>query len=168
MFLPVEPQQRLMCEGIVEKIAREEGLTVLGWRDTPVNGDAIGRQARATQPYIEQVFLRGAAGDDAGSTGAETVRRPPARGSRSRGADIREKTFFYVPSMSSRTIVYKGLLLAPQIAEFYKELSDPGHAQLAVHGAPAFFDQHISRPGSWRIRIDTSATTARSTRCAAT
>ena len=57
MFLPVEPQQRLICEGIVERIAREEGLTVLGWRDTPVNSDAIGRQARATQPYIEQVFL---------------------------------------------------------------------------------------------------------------
>ena len=43
MFLPVEPQQRLICEGIVERIAREEGLTVLGWRDTPVDGDAIGR-----------------------------------------------------------------------------------------------------------------------------
>ena len=43
MFLPVEPQQRLMCEGIVERIAREEGLTVLGWRDTPIDGDAIGR-----------------------------------------------------------------------------------------------------------------------------
>src|SRR5579862_1393317 len=59
MFLPVEPQQRLICEGIVERIAREEGLKVLGWRDTPVGGDAIGRTARATQPYIEQVFVRG-------------------------------------------------------------------------------------------------------------
>src|SRR3984957_2683344 len=62
MFLPVEKQQRLICEGIVEKIAREHGLTVLGWRDTPLDGDSIGREARATQPYIEQVFLRGAAG----------------------------------------------------------------------------------------------------------
>src|ERR1700735_4086625 len=43
MFLPVEPQQRLLCEGIVERIAQEEGLTVLGWRDTPLNGDSIGR-----------------------------------------------------------------------------------------------------------------------------
>ena len=60
MFLPVEPQQRLICEGIVERIAREEGLTVLGWRDTPIDSDAIGRTARATQPYIEQIFLRGA------------------------------------------------------------------------------------------------------------
>ena len=58
MFLPVEHQQRLQCEGIVERIAGEEGLSVLGWRDTPLHGDAIGRQARATQPYIEQVFIR--------------------------------------------------------------------------------------------------------------
>src|SRR5271154_5986106 len=62
LFLPVEPQQRLICEGIVERIAREEGLTVLGWRDTPIDSDAIGRTARATQPYIEQVFLRGEPG----------------------------------------------------------------------------------------------------------
>ncbi|MGH9592495.1 MAG: glutamate synthase subunit alpha, partial [Bryobacteraceae bacterium] len=61
IFLPVGPKQRLMCEGIIERIAREEGLTVLGWRDTPVHVDAIGRTARATQPYIEQVFIRGAA-----------------------------------------------------------------------------------------------------------
>src|SRR6185437_1481987 len=57
VFLPVEPQQRLICEGIVERVAQEEGLSVLGWRDTPINSDAIGRQARASQPYIEQVFL---------------------------------------------------------------------------------------------------------------
>src|ERR1700689_5130565 len=57
MFLPVEPAQRLLCEGIVERIASEEGLSVLGWRDTPLHGDAIGRQAAATQPYIEQVFI---------------------------------------------------------------------------------------------------------------
>src|SRR6202046_2874673 len=57
MFLPVEPRERLLCEGAVERIARDEGLEVLGWRDTPVDSDAIGRQARATQPYIEQIFL---------------------------------------------------------------------------------------------------------------
>jgi glutamate synthase (NADPH) large chain len=64
MFLPVENAQRLLCEGIVERIAREEGLTVLGWRDTPLHGDAIGRQARATQPYIEQIFLQKGEGPD--------------------------------------------------------------------------------------------------------
>jgi glutamate synthase (NADPH) large chain len=57
VFLPVEPSNRLLAEGILERIAREEGLTVLGWRDTPVNADAIGRIARASQPYIEQIFI---------------------------------------------------------------------------------------------------------------
>jgi glutamate synthase (NADPH/NADH) large chain len=57
MFLPVDREARLLCEGIVERVAREAGLTVLGWRDTPVHGDAIGREARAKQPYIEQVFF---------------------------------------------------------------------------------------------------------------
>src|SRR5580704_9403480 len=125
MFLPVEKQQRLICEGIVEKIAREEGLNVLGWRDTPLDGDAIGREARATQPYIEQVFLRGAAGwpQDHLEQKLYVVRR---RAEAAVAAlDLREKSFFYVPSLSSRTIVYKGLLLAPQIAEFYSELKDP-------------------------------------------
>jgi glutamate synthase (NADPH/NADH) large chain len=125
MFLPVEPQQRLICEGIVERIAREEGLHVLGWRDTPVLGDTIGRQARATQPYIEQVFIRG----NSDWTQDELERKLYVVRRRAEAeveeTDIRDREFFYVPSLSSRTIVYKGLLLAPQISDFYKELSDP-------------------------------------------
>src|SRR5580700_8820966 len=124
-FLPVDKSSRLQCEGVFERIAQEEGLTVLGWRDTPVNGDAIGREARATQPYIEQVFLRGAADWDHDHLERKLYvvrRRAEAEVA---ALDIREKSFFYVPSLSSRTIVYKGLLLAPQIAEFYSELKDP-------------------------------------------
>ena len=61
-FLPVEKHSRLRCEGVFERIAQEEGATVLGWRDTPVNGDAIGREARNSQPYIEQFFVGRPAG----------------------------------------------------------------------------------------------------------
>src|SRR5207248_7178821 len=56
-FLPVEPHPRLKCEGMVERIVREEGLSVLGWRDTPIEGGAIGRVARASQPYIQPIFV---------------------------------------------------------------------------------------------------------------
>ena len=56
-FLPVDRHSRLQCEGVFERISASEGLKVIGWRDTPVNGDAIGREARATQPYIEQFFV---------------------------------------------------------------------------------------------------------------
>jgi len=70
VFLPVEPQQRLLCEGIIERIVREEGLTLLGWRDTPLDGNAIGRVARVSQPYIEQIFIGRAAGMSDGRTRA--------------------------------------------------------------------------------------------------
>jgi glutamate synthase (NADPH) large chain len=125
MFFPVDRQARLQCEGMVEDIVREEGLTVLGWRDTPTNGAAIGRIARGSQPYIQQIFI----GSSHGMTQDELERRLFVVLKRAEnliaGSDIREKGSFYIPSLSSRTIVYKGLLLAPQIAQFYGELSDP-------------------------------------------
>ena len=61
-FLPVEKQQRLQCEGVIERIVREEGLTVLGWRDTPIDASTIGRVARGSQPYIQQIFIARARG----------------------------------------------------------------------------------------------------------
>ncbi len=126
VFLPVERQQRLACEGIIERIAQEEGLTVLGWRDTPINANAIGRVARASQPYIEQIFIGSAHG-----MGQDELERKlyvvmkRAENEVFNHDEIRDKDFFYIPSLSSRTIVYKGLLLAPQITDFYIELSDP-------------------------------------------
>ncbi len=125
VFLPVEKHERLQCEGIFERIVREEGLTVLGWRDTPVDGDAIGRVARASQPYIEQIFVARAPEMD-----EETLERKlyivrKRVESEVAASEIEDKHFFYIPSLSARTIVYKGLLLAPQIANFYGELSDP-------------------------------------------
>jgi len=125
VFLPVARQERVLCEGILEKIVAEEGLAVLGWRDTPINSNSIGRLARSTQPYIEQIFIRRSPemDQDALERKLYVVRkRVEAEIAKS---DMREKDFFYIPSLSSRTIVYKGLLLAPQIANFYKELSDP-------------------------------------------
>ena len=125
IFLPVDPQDRILCEGIVEKTVREQGLTVLGWRDTPINGDTIGRVARNTQPYIEQIFIRRAPGMDQDALERKLYVVRKAAETAMAESDLKEKDFFYIPSLSSRTIVYKGLLLAPQIASFYKELSDP-------------------------------------------
>ncbi len=126
VFLPVEPHERLEAEGILERIVREEGLTVLGWRDTPININSIGRVARASQPYIEQIFV----GHEEPLTSDELERklyviRKRAEVEVPASEGIVNTQMFYLPSLSSRTIVYKGLLLAPQIANFYKELSDP-------------------------------------------
>jgi glutamate synthase (NADPH) large chain len=125
LFLPVEPQPRFECEAIIERIVQEEGLSMVGWRDTPLDADAIGRVARVSQPYIEQVFIRTAPG----MTPDEFERKLYIVRKRAEtevaASNIQNKNFFYVPSLSSRTIIYKGLLIAPQIARFYKELSDP-------------------------------------------
>ena len=124
-FLPVEKHQRLQCEGILERIVREEGLAVLGWRDTPVDGAAVGRVARASQPYIEQIFVGCPAGMDEGAFERKLYVVRKLAESEVAASEMEEGGMFYLPSLSARTIVYKGLLLAPQIANFYGELSDP-------------------------------------------
>jgi glutamate synthase (ferredoxin) len=124
-FLPVEKHQRLQCEGILERIMREEGLKVLGWRDTPVDPAAIGRVARGSQPYIQQIFIGRAAGidEDAFERKLYVIRKRAE--SEVAASDMQDRGMFYIPSLSARTIIYKGLLLAPQITNFYGELSDP-------------------------------------------
>jgi glutamate synthase domain-containing protein 2/glutamate synthase domain-containing protein 1/glutamate synthase domain-containing protein 3 len=125
VFLPVGKLERLQCEGVVEKISQEEGLEVLGWRDTPVDGSAIGRVARGSQPYIEQVFLKTPTPleEAAFERKLYIIRRRIEN--EIAHAEIEGRSNFYIPSLSCRTIVYKGLLLAPQITKFYPELSDP-------------------------------------------
>jgi glutamate synthase (NADPH) large chain len=124
-FLPVEKHDRLQCEGILERIIREEGLTVLGWRDTPCFAATIGRVARGSQPYIQQIFVGcgGFADEDAFERKLYVVRKRTE--SEMAASSIADKEVFHIPSLSCRTIVYKGLLLATQITNFYKELSDP-------------------------------------------
>jgi glutamate synthase (NADPH/NADH) large chain len=124
-FLPVERHSRLQCEGVFERIAQEEGLTLLGWRDTPVNGDAVGREARASQPYIEQLFVGKPSGLDEDSFERLLYRIRRRTENEIADSEIEDKETFYVPSFSCRTIIYKGLMLAPQIEKFYFELANP-------------------------------------------
>jgi len=151
VFLPVEKHQRLICEGIIERIVREEGLSVLGWRDTPINSNAIGRIARVSQPYIQQIFIRHALGMDQDALERKLYVIRKRVESAVLGSDVRDKSYFYIPSLSSRTIVYKGLLLAPQIAHFYKELADPSvvsalalvHQRFSTNTFPTW---HLAHP----------------------
>jgi glutamate synthase (NADPH/NADH) large chain len=125
VFLPVDKHSRLQCEGVFERMAQAEGLKVLVWRDTPVNGDAIGREARASQPYIEQFFVARPDGmdEEAFERLLYLVRRRTEN--EMAASEIEGKDDFYIPSFSCRTIIYKGLMLAPQIEKFYFELANP-------------------------------------------
>jgi glutamate synthase domain-containing protein 2/glutamate synthase domain-containing protein 1/glutamate synthase domain-containing protein 3 len=125
VFFPVDRTMRLKVEGILERIATEEGLEVLGWRDTPINVDAIGRVARASQPYIQQIFVAPRTEMTVDELECKLYILRKIAEKEIAASDVKDSDFFYIPSLSARTMVFKGLLLAPQISEFYKDLKDP-------------------------------------------
>jgi glutamate synthase (NADPH) large chain len=124
-FLPADPAQREVCEQNFERIVREEGQVVLGWRDVPRDNSALGQTALIVEPFVEQLFIgRGAGTDATGFAWKQYVIRKRIEAF-VRESDLAQKKSFYIPSLSHKTIVYKGLLLATQITDYYKDLTDP-------------------------------------------
>ncbi len=99
----------------IEKIADEEGLKILGWRDLPTNDSKIGKTAKSVMPYFKQIFIAGKGGE------SDLNLDRLAFCFRKR---IEHAFPIYVPSLSSRTIVYKGMLTTLQLEEFFPDLSD--------------------------------------------
>ena len=125
VFLPRNPAALAACTREIERAIANEGQTLLGWRDVPVDDSSLGETARRTMPVIRQVFVgagRGSLDRDAFERKLYIVRK--ASGHAVRALGLANAGEFYVPSFSHRTIVYKGMLLAEQIGPFYKDLSD--------------------------------------------
>ncbi len=119
-FLPQDPDDAAKARAQIASVAAEEGLDVLGWREVPVEGSGLGASAQRAQPRIEQVFLAAAPG----VTIADPLHLDRlAYVVRKRAEHL--VTDCYFPSLSARTLVYKGMLTAHQVSEFYPELSDP-------------------------------------------
>ena len=122
-FLPREGAARKQCEALFEQVICEEGARSLGWRDVPVKSEAIGVQARRTEPVIRQVFVaRDMLNEGQFERKLYVIRKRVERAIRESAIEGREH--FYIPSLSGRTIVYKGLLLPRQMAEYYQDLQD--------------------------------------------
>ncbi len=127
IFLPKEHASRLACEQEMERAIKAEGQVLLGWRDVPVDRDMpMSPTVRTTEPVIRQVFIgRGAdvIVPDALERKLYVIRKTASAAiQRLKLTHSRE---YYVPSMSCRTIIYKGLLLADQVGQYYKDLTDP-------------------------------------------
>ncbi len=125
VFLPPDVHERNEFRVLFERIVREEGQIVLGWRIVPTNSDCIGRVARQVMPAVRQILI--APGDpDTDPDDFErrlfVIRKRVERAVRESGH--RDAPYFHVPSLSYKTIVYKGLLLADQIEGFYPDLTD--------------------------------------------
>lgn len=126
VFVPHNPDLRAKYEQQFEKIVMEEGQTVLGWRTVPTDDTSLGKTAKSCMPFIRQVFIGKSAAlkDELSFERKLYVIRSRAE-NQIRYAQKEEERFFYLASLSSRTIVFKGMLTADQVGTFYKDLDDP-------------------------------------------
>ena len=123
LFLPRAAQARAACEEVVAAVVREERQELLGWRDVPTNNTRLGKGVQAAEPMVRQVFIgRGDAKPEAFERKLFVIRKVIEQ--RVRQLALRDAAF-YIPSLSSRTLVYKGMLLADQVGEYYLDLQDP-------------------------------------------
>jgi glutamate synthase (NADPH/NADH) large chain len=143
-FLPHDAGLRKEIERLFEAIVREEGQQVLGWRDVPTDDRLLGATAVEVEPVFRQVFIgRGPGLGNLPDGHARFERKLYVIRRRVENAVDRlggeAKRFFYVPSLSSNTLIYKGMLIADQIETMYPDLSDPD-----VESALALVHQRFS------------------------
>ncbi len=125
LFLPRDAGTRAACEQIIADIVREEGQSLLGWRDVPTNNARLGKGVQAVEPVMRQVLIaRGTATPDQNAFERKLFVIRKLAEHRVRALTAKDKEMFYVPSLSSRTLVYKGMLLADQVGEYYPDLLD--------------------------------------------
>ena len=126
VFLPREKNERKFCTDLFEQVVKAEGQQFLGWRDVPTQNSVLGEVARNVEPFISQIFIgRGPNLPDVRSFERKLYVIRKVMQKSIRESDLSERSFFYVPSLSCRTIVYKGLLLADQVEPFfYADLQD--------------------------------------------
>ncbi|CAG0926471.1 MAG: Ferredoxin-dependent glutamate synthase 1 [Rhodocyclaceae bacterium] len=125
IFLPRNSESRRACEAAIERTVRYEGQMLLGWRDVPCENAGLAQAAKDCEPVIRQVFIgRGAdvPGQDAFERKLYVIRKEA--GHRVQALKLSDGKMFYVPSMSTRTVVYKGMLLADQVGQYFLDLQD--------------------------------------------
>ncbi|MEE2612435.1 MAG: glutamate synthase central domain-containing protein, partial [Acidobacteriota bacterium] len=130
LFLPRRMDERARIEALVTRIVAEEAQTLLGWRDVPTDDTPLGETARQGEPAMRQVFIgRGGGRGDGPDAQAwferklYVIRKRIAR--EADGLALDESHLFYIASLSSQTIVYKGMLIADQVTTMFPDLVEP-------------------------------------------
>ncbi|HYG70274.1 MAG TPA: glutamate synthase central domain-containing protein, partial [Anaeromyxobacteraceae bacterium] len=164
VFLPPDPRARATCERMFEEVVQAEGQTVLGWRDVPTAPATIGPSARASQPAIRMIFVARSPelADALAFERKLYVIRRLVEKKVARSA-LAGRAHFYVPSLSHRTVVYKGMLNAPQLRAFYPDLGDEQvvsaiamvHSRFSTNTFPSWSRAHPYRYISHNGEINT-------------
>ncbi|MCG8378840.1 MAG: glutamate synthase subunit alpha, partial [Proteobacteria bacterium] len=140
VFLPVDQEQSQQCQTIFEEIIKEEGQQVLGWRDVPTDDSLLGPTAKAGEPTFKQIFIQC---DDSITDPAAFDRKLYVIRKRVEhkiwNSGMSERDLFYVPSLSYRTFLYKGMLTGSQIEPMFPDITDED-----VESAMALVHQRFS------------------------
>ena len=126
LFLPRHAESRAACEKTIAECVHDEGQTLLGWRDVPTDNAGLGASVKACEPVVRQVFIgRGANCPDQDAFERKLFVLHKRIEHAVAAQQLEEGNTFYIPSMSSRTLVYKGMLLAKQVGEYFCDLQNP-------------------------------------------
>ena len=126
VFLPKKENQRSYAIGVFETEIKNQGLEVFGWRKVPVNPEVMGSIAAQTEPHIMQIFV--GRGDPKLSDSEFNIKLFIARKISEHtilNSKLSQASYFYLPSLSTHTLIYKGLLIPEDIKGYYQDLSDP-------------------------------------------
>ncbi len=164
VFLPQSADGRAQCEALFEQTAHEEGQRVLGWRDVPTDDSLIGPTARAGEPIVRQIFIeRSPDIQDAMAFERKLFVIRKRVENAIKASDIDERAMFYIPSLSYKTIVYKGMLKCDQVTTFYPEIENPAvesalvmvHSRFSTNTFPNWARAHPYRYLSHNGEINT-------------
>jgi glutamate synthase (NADPH) large chain len=123
VFLPRDAAERQRCETLLTNFIAQEQAELLGWRDVPVDNADLGESVKLVEPVARQIFIaRGAIAAENFERKLFVIRKQVENAVRE--VNLTQGHFFYIPSLSSRTLVYKGMLLADQVGTFYPDLKD--------------------------------------------
>ena len=155
VFLPHDAAQRAGCEKVFGDIIAEEGQHVLGWRTVPTANASLGATAKASEPFMRQVFIARNTkfADDLAFERKLYVIRKRAENTIRYSGKVKGGEFFYLASLSFKTVVYKGMLLTTQLPEYYPDLSHPAlesalalvHSRFSTNTFPSWNRAHPYR-----------------------
>ena len=151
VFLPTDERERAVCKQAVERIVAEQGQQLVGWRQVPTEADKadVGPTARRAMPHIEQLFIAAGEGleGDAFERQLYLIRK---RASNLCGwtRSLQQAKLFYICSLSTKVIIYKGMLTPDQLLPFYPDLTRSRLHHPSGHGPLAVLHEHVSQLGS--------------------
>ncbi len=151
VFLPVSAAPRKQCEAVLEQMVVEEGQRLIGWRDVPTNDSLLGPTARDSKPIVREVFI--ARNNDLSDDSAFERKLYVIRRRASREVKRSNIEGFYISSLSYKTVVYKGMLTASQLPQFYPDLVDESltsalaivHSRFSTNTFPSWARAHPYR-----------------------